>query len=162
MTDGPGDIFDRLMTLPVLRLFEPFYRAHREVLLYLFFGGLTFAVGVGSFAALNLWLKMGELSANAVSWVLAVSFAFLTNRVWVFSAPTTSKQAFWRQLLSFFGGRAVTLVMEEAILAVFITWLHYPSMPVKIVAQIIVILANYIISKLFVFRRDAGSGEGGK
>ena len=58
-------------------------------------------------------------------------------------------------MFSFFAGRLVTLLIEEVILFIFITWLGLPSMVVKIMAQIIVIVLNYIISKLFVFKGNA-------
>ena len=56
-------------------------------------------------------------------------------------------------MASFYGGRVVTLLIEEAMLAVFITWLGFSDMPVKITAQIVVILLNYFISKLFIFKK---------
>jgi putative flippase GtrA len=58
---------------------------------------------------------------------------------------------FVKQMFSFFGGRVATLVVEEIILLVFVTLLAFPSIPVKIVAQILVIVLNYVISKFFVF-----------
>ena len=59
-----------------------------------------------------------------------------------------------KQMLAFFGGRVVTLVIEEIILLIFITVLQFASMPVKIVAQIVVIVMNYIISKWFIFKKE--------
>ena len=75
------DIFDRLMHLPVLNIFEPFYKKHKEMLLYLFFGGLTFVISVITYAFFNVSLGMNELVANIFSWILAVLFAFFTNRL---------------------------------------------------------------------------------
>ncbi len=146
------DIFDRMMSLPLLRMFQPFYQKHKEVLLYLFFGALTTVVSIGSYAFFSLALGVNELIANLFSWILAVTFAFFTNRIWVFQAKTTSFSDFFRQLCSFFGGRLATLGVEEIILLVFITCLHFPGILVKTAAQIVVILLNYIISKLFVFQ----------
>ena len=57
-------------------------------------------------------------------------------------------------MLAFYGGRVVTLVVEEAILFVFITLMNFPSMIIKIIAQIIVIVLNYVISKLVVFNKE--------
>ena len=118
------DIFDRMMALPLLNIFEPFYKKNKEVLLYLFFGGLTFIVSIVTYAVFNVSMGINELIANVMSWVLAVLFACATNRVWVFQAPTHTITEFLRQMLSFFGGRVVT--------------------------QVIVIVLNYVISK-FVF-----------
>ena len=142
------DIFDRMMALPILNIFEPFYKKNKEVLLYLFFGGLTFIVSIATYAVFNVSMGINELIANVMSWVLAVLFAFATNRVWVFQAPTE----FLKQMLSFFGGRVVTLVIEEIILLVFITWLGFNSMVVKVIAQVIVIVLNYVISKFWIFK----------
>ena len=152
-TNERPDIFDRIMALPGLRLLEPFYKKHKAVLLYLFFGGLTTVISIFVFWLFRRPLGLNELVANVISWVIAVLFAFLTNRVWVFRSPTRTAGEFLCQMGSFYGGRVVTLLIEEALLAVFITWLGFPDMPVKIAAQVIVIVLNYFISKLFVFRK---------
>ena len=119
--------------------------------MYLLFGGLTFIVSIASYVIFDVFLSMNELVANVLSWILAVSFAYVTNKIWVFDAPTHTMQEFLKQLISFFGGRVATLVIEEAILLIFVTLLAFPSVPVKVVTQIIVIVLNYVISKLFVF-----------
>lgn len=150
------DIFDRIMSLPLLWIFEPFYKKHKEMLLYLFFGGLAFVVSITAYWVLNVGLGINELIANVISWLVTVEFAFLTNRIWVFSAPTETAVGFIKQMMSFFGGRLVTLLIEEVILGVFITWLGFNSMLVKTTAQIIVIMLNYLISKLFIFSRKKG------
>ena len=147
------DIFDKFMKLPVLKIFEPFYKKNKEMLLYLFFGGLTFVVSVVTYGLFNIGMGLNELIANVISWIIAVTFAFFTNRIWVFNAPTNGAKEFFAQLISFFGGRVVTLVIEEVILLVFITWLHFPSMVIKIIAQVVVIVLNYVISKLVVFKK---------
>ena len=147
------DIFDKIMMLPGLRILNPFYKKNKEVLLYLFFGGLTFLVSVISYAYFNVTLGSNELVANIISWVLAVAFAFFTNRIWVFQAPTKTVSQFLMQLIRFFMGRVATLVVEEVILLVFITILGFNSMAVKVIAQVIVIVLNYVISKLVVFRK---------
>lgn len=151
------DIFDKIMHLPILRILEPFYKKHKEFLLYAFFGGLTFLVSIFSYAFFNITIGINELLANVDSWLFAVLFAFLTNRLWVFDSHTKGKRAFLLQMASFFGGRLITLAVEEAILFVFITLLGFAGMPVKIAAQVIVILLNYIISKRIVFKDSSDS-----
>ena len=64
------DIFDRMMALPILNIFEPFYKKNKEVLLYLFFGGLTFIVSIATYAVFNVSMGINELIANVMSWVL--------------------------------------------------------------------------------------------
>lgn len=154
MQEIKPDIFDKIMHLPGLRVFEPLYKKYKEVLLYLFFGVLTTVVSIGSYAFFNVTLGINELISNVISWVLAVLFAFFTNRIWVFAAPTKTVEEFMKQLVSFAGGRVLTLVIEEIILLVFITMLHFNSMLIKFIAQVVVIILNYVISKLLVFRKD--------
>ena len=146
------DIFDRIMDWKLFRPLRPFYSAHKEVLLYLFFGGLTTLVSILMFAFFTIALGIDVLWSNVLSWILAVSFAYVTNRTWVFVSRADTRAGVVREIASFFGGRVATLLMEEALLYVFITRLGLPAMPVKIAAQAAVIAANYVISKLFVFK----------
>lgn len=149
------DIFDKIMELPGLRVFNPIYVKYKEMLLYLFFGGLSFVVSIATYALFNVSFGINELIANILSWIITVMFAFLTNRIWVFNSPTNGLEEFIKQMVAFYGGRVVTLVVEEVILLVFITLLHFQSMLVKVVAQVIVIVLNYVISKLVIFNKES-------
>ncbi len=144
-----------MMSMRIAAPVRPFYERHKEKLLYVFFGGLTTVVSLVSFWLVDRVMAQNEHVANLVSWILAVLFAFVTNRIWVFGARTEGLAAFVRQLLSFYGGRLATLGIEEALLLIFITWLQFDSMIVKIAAQIVVLILNYIVSKLLVFRKPA-------
>lgn len=66
------DIFDRIMELGILKPLYPIYHQHKEILLYLFFGGLTFIVSIGSYAFFEISIKLEPLIANIFSWILAV------------------------------------------------------------------------------------------
>lgn len=144
------DIFDRIMSLPVFRPIYPVYEKYKSLLLYLFFGALTTVVSIGTFALCDLW--MDALIANVLSWVAAVSFAYVTNRIWVFSSREKGRGIF-REIGAFFGGRLLTLGLEEVVLYVGITLAEMDSLWVKVLAQIIVLVLNYVISKLLVFRK---------
>lgn len=146
------DIFDKIMSLPVLNRWMDPYKKYKEILLYLFFGGLTSVVSIGSYAYCDVILGMNPLIANIISWILAVTFAYITNKIWVFQAEVNGKKELVQQIISFYGGRLLTLGIEEAILLIFITGLGFNSLIVKVVAQIVVIVSNYVISKCFVFR----------
>lgn len=152
MSENTGDIFDKIMELPVLRVFKPFYQKHKEILLYLFFGGVSVILNLGLYYLFNQVMDINELIANVICWVICVLFQFFTNRTWVFESGNNNKSSFIKQLLSFFGGRVFTLLIEELILGIFITALGFNSLVIKVVAQIITIILNYIISKLFVFK----------
>ena len=145
------DIFDKTMELPILRILNSFYKKNKELLLYLFFGGLTFLVSISSYAVFNIRIGWNA-TANIASWILAVAFAYVTNRTWVFESSTDRGSNLIKEIIGFVGGRIATLVFEELILFIFITGLGMNSILVKIVAQVIVIALNYVISKLVVFK----------
>lgn len=147
------DIFDRMMHLPVLRIFEPFYKKYKEALLYLFFGGVAVFLNLFLFAGIAYVFHINELLNNIICWVICVLFQFFTNRTWVFEHSVTGMAGFLKQMTEFFSGRFLTLVIEEVILAVFITWLEFNTIAVKLMAQIVVIVLNYVISKVWVFRK---------
>ena len=144
------DIFDRMMHLPLLRLFYPFYEKHREGLLYLFFGVLTTAVSWGSFYLFYYVLSLGELVANALSWVAAVIFAYFTNRIFVFEAHGNPV----KEALAFFASRLTTLVLEEGWMLLFVTVLAWEAMWVKIAGNVFVLILNYVFSKWIVFKKQ--------
>ena len=124
----------------------------KDLVLYTVFGNMTFVISIGSYAIFNVFFGINELIANALAWVFAVLFSYVTNKKWVFKVATPTKTAFFVQMFAFFSGRFITLVMEETIIFVFITLLAYPSMWVKLAAQVVVVVLNYVISKLFVFK----------
>lgn len=152
-TPQKKDIFDIIMSWPILNIFEPFYKKHKEGLLYLFFGGLAFFLSVFLFWLFYSPLGIDELVANIIVWIIVVLFAFITNRTWVFVSKTETIMEFIKQMGAFYAGRIATLVVEEAMLYVLITRMGFNSLLIKIIAQFVVIVLNYVISKLFVFKK---------
>ena len=148
------DIFDRIMSLPVLNIFEPFYKKHKEGLLYLFFGGLAFFLSIFLFWFMESVMHLNPVVNNTIDWIICVAFQFFTNRTWVFDGKVDNTRDFLKQAGSFTIGRLFTLVVEDLIIFIFVTILAFKSMPVKLAATFIVIVLNYVISKLFVFKKD--------
>lgn len=151
--ENKKDIFDRIFSARLLRFARPVYTRYKEQLLYLFFGALTTVISIGVFALFTKVIPCDELVANILSWILAVLFAFLTNRTWVFQSA--AGESFGKQMVSFYLGRVATLLIEEALLLVFVKWLLWDGMIVKIAAQVIIVVLNYVISKLFIFKKAA-------
>ncbi len=152
--DIDKNILDKIMKLPVLRKLDPLYEEYKEFVLYLFFGFCSFVISIVSFWILNSPIGMHELLANVISWVLATLFAFFTNWAWVFHDVTNTAKEFWIQFASFFGGRIVTLIIEEVIIFIFITLLGLNSLIIKTLAQVVVIGLNYFFSKRYVFKEE--------
>jgi len=96
---------------------------------------------------------MDPLAGNVLSWILCVAFAYVTNRIWVFRDKAEGAAGIAREAASFAAGRLATLALEEAVLWLGITILGVDDLLVKIAAQVLVIVGNYAVSKLFVFRK---------
>lgn len=146
------DLYDRLISVSLLKGFRPLLEKYKQGFVYLFFGGVTTLINIAVFWLFYRLFHMNELAANAVAWVVAFIFAFIVNRNYVFEAQTDEKKETARQFLTFLAGRLFSLLCEELILYLFITRLGLLALPVKIFAQIVVVLLNYVISRLFVFR----------
>ena len=112
---------------------------------------LTTLINIVLFFVLNTPLKLNEHVSNVIAWIGAVWFAFITNRVIVFKSKVKTKRGHIREMLRFYLGRLCTLIIEEAIILVFITWLGLNSLAIKLSAQIIVVVLNYVFSRVFVF-----------
>ena len=148
------DVFDRIMEVKLFSAFQPLYKKYKEILLYLFFGGLSFFVSIGSYALFERGFGWNPLIANLFSWILAIVFAYVTNRMWVFDNSADDLKGVFREVVIFFGGRIFTLIVEEIILYIGVIILEYNSIVTKTVGQIIVIILNYFISKIIVFNAD--------
>lgn len=145
--------FDKIFSLPLIRIFKPFYNKRKDIVYYVFFGVLTTLVSYISYAIAIYVFGLHELIANTISWILAVAFAFFTNRVMVFNSPTENAKDFFFQLFSFYGGRLFSYGVESLIIYIFVTKLSYNEMLIKVLAGIFVLIINYIISKWIVFRK---------
>ena len=134
---------------------------YREQLAYLFFGGVTTLVNIAVYALLHAAMGVGSDAANAAAWVLSVLVAYLTNRRWVFQSRTRGK-AMLRELGAFVAGRAATGLLDMGIMHVAVEMLGPRLVPaayrklwdmgVKLASNVIVIVLNYVFSKLFIFR----------
>ncbi len=152
MMNSP-DTFDRIMAWEPLEPLRPFYSKYKEPLLYLFFGGLTFLLSVFLYWLFAHPLGLAPLLANIFSWILCVAFAYVTNRTWVFAQKAHTGKGIAREAASFAAGRLATLGLEELILWLGISVLGVNDLLVKIVAQVLVIVGNYVVSKWIVFKK---------
>lgn len=123
----------------------------REVITYLISGVLTTAVNWVLYYLIVELLGMEELSGNAIDWVLTVAFAYAINAFWVFR----SKSAGWKEeaakIAKFYSARFFTFLVEEGGLLLFVKVLGWNGLVVKAVLAVVVIILNYVFSKLFVF-----------
>lgn len=133
----------------------------KEVFSYLFFGVLTTVVNFAVFALCEN--KMHYLAANAIAWVAAVVFAFVTNKLFVFDSKSWKPNVLFKEAVSFTGARLITLGIEELGLWGLIDLLRLDKvftlpfisgeMVVKIIISIVVVILNYFFSKLIIFKK---------
>ena len=147
--------FYRLIKPLIPKPLRPLALRFQEVLSYLVFGALTTLVNFLVYFPLSNWIHY--LAANIIAWICAVSFAFVVNKVFVFEDSRRDAGYLLRQMGAFAAMRLVSLGMEELLMFVFIEKLGMNANLVKLAAQVIVIVLNYVFSKLLIFRKKSCS-----
>ena len=133
------------------------YFKHKEIINYLIFGGLTTVVSWGTYSLFVKAIGMSVGVGNILSWICAVLFAFVTNKLFVFESKTWQPATALREFVSFIGARLATGVIEWFGVPYFSTHgLTHPLFGVKgllakVVVSIVVIILNYLFSKFLVF-----------
>ena len=132
-----------------------------EIIRYLIVGGLTTLVSLGTYYAL-VWTILDPENAfqlqvaNVVSWIAAVTFAYFTNRIFVFRSKNQEKM---KEMIAFYLSRVGTLLIDMGIMFVFVTLLGFNDKIMKLVVQVVVTIGNYVLSKLFVFKKKNEAAE---
>lgn len=138
------------------------YKKYEEQINYLVVGGLTTIVGVGSkllllFTILDQTNGFELQVAEVISWILAVAFAYITNRMFVFHSKVKGRKQVI-EILNFFKGRIATQLIQMFIMWLFVTILKLNTnmwvIIFTLVCQVMQIILNYVISKLLVFKKS--------
>ena len=119
---------------------------------YLFFGGLTTLVNIVVFGILEGPLGFDYKISNFFSVAIAICFAFVVNKLYVFQSKSKTFGDTVQEFIKFVLGRLVTMVVEVGGVPFCVELLGQPKMVAKIETQVIVVIVNYFISKLFVFK----------
>lgn len=132
---------------------------YKEIIYYLIFGALTTVVSLATYYALVYTIldpnKPIELQiANVISWIFAVTFAYLTNRRFVFDSKNTN---ITKEAIKFYFTRITSLLIDMLLMYILVTRLHYNDKIIKIIVQIVIIILNYILSKLIVFKKESSA-----
>lgn len=131
------------------------YLKYKEIINYLIFGAFTTLVSLMVYYLLVLTILNPDHAlqlqiANIASWIAGVTFAYITNRKYVFES---SNQNQLKEATHFVCARVVTLILDMAIMGIGVTWLKFNDKILKLVSQVLVIVLNYIFSKVFVFNK---------
>ena len=125
---------------------------HYDILAYLFFGGLTTVVNYLIYLPCYNLLGLSASISNVIAWVVAVAFAYLTNKPFVFKSYDWSAKTVLPELTKFVGCRVASGVLETAIIFVTVDVLNWNGNWMKLMTSILVIILNYFGSKLLVFK----------
>ena len=132
---------------------KTFVQKHWEILSYLFFGGLTTLVNLAVYLPLYNWLHISATLSNVIAWVVAVAFAFVTNKPFVFGSHDWSAKVVLPELTKFVGCRVGSGFAETAIIFVTVELMNWNGNLWKILTSVFVVILNYIGSKLLVFKK---------
>ncbi len=148
-------MFDKLIKR-ILSLFPEklsnLYYKYEPALLYIFFGAFTTLVSV-TVQYISSLSGANTAAATTVSWVCAVTFAFFTNKLFVFRSKSEGLSDWFRQAGQFYGARLVSYLLELGFMLLTVDILHFNMMFMKIMAQVFILLINYLFSKLVIFRK---------
>jgi len=134
------------------------YQKYKIAILYLAFGGLTTLVNIVTYFSLAKLLGIQYLFSNVAAWIVSVLFAYVTNRLFVFASSGKGLKFILKECSAFIGCRLFSGLLDTTIMYVMIDLLHLNDLFVKIIANILVIILNYGLSKQIVFK-DKSQGE---
>ncbi|MCC0639476.1 MULTISPECIES: GtrA family protein [unclassified Clostridioides] len=130
------------------------FKKHKETILYLFFGAFTNLVNIVSYLFFTRVISFNFMVANALAWILAVLFAYVTNKFFVFESRRVELKFLFREFLSFVSFRLISGIIEMVIMYIMIDLLFVNDVMVKIFTNIVVIVLNYLFSKMIIFRKQ--------
>ena len=128
-------------------------RKHYDILAYLFFGVLTTVVNYVIYLPCYNLLQLSAAVSNAIAWVAAVAFAYVTNKPFVFRSHDWSAKTVVPELTKFVGSRVASGALETAIIFVTVDLMLWNGNVMKLVTSVLVVILNYFGSKLLVFKK---------
>lgn len=120
---------------------------------YIIVGGCTTLVNLIVYVMCYQIFGININISNTISVIVAILFAYVTNKIFVFQSRCTSKRELLDEFTKFIGARALTMIIEVGGVFVLYEWMHIHEFSSKILVQVIVLISNFIISKFFVFKK---------
>ena len=130
-------------------------KKYEEIISYLFFGGMTTIVNYAVYLPCYNWLGISGAVSNVIAWVAAVVFAYLTNKPFVFKSHDWSAKVVIPELTKFVSCRVGSGLLETAIIFLTVDCLHWNGNVIKLLTSVLVVVLNYVASKLLVFKKKA-------
>lgn len=126
---------------------------YKTIILYLIFGVGTTLTNIVTFYLCTRCFKLNTIGSTVVAWIVSVFFAYVTNRKWVFESKENTRVGIINEIVAFFSCRLVTGIMDVVIMFLLVDVLKFNDMLIKVFSNILVIILNYIASKLLIFKK---------
>lgn len=137
----------------IWKLIAGLYERFRELFWYGVFGVLTTIINMAAFWLFSDMLSVHYMVANVIAWVIAVAFAYVTNKLWVFESKSWARSVWIPECIGFVSARLATGLLDMGLMYLMISIIGVPKMWAKLVSNVVVIIGNYVLSKLVVFRK---------
>ncbi len=126
---------------------------YKEVIRYGVAGVATTVINIVVYKLCYDALGISNVVSNIIAWILSVLFAFVTNKIWVFESKSLKPSVLIKETITFFGCRLATGLLDLAIMYVTVDVMAYNSTLMKCISNVIVIVVNYVASKLIIFSK---------
>ena len=128
-------------------------RKHRELVSYVFWGVMTTIVNYAAYTLLTEVIHIYYLTGIVIAWALSVLFAYFVNKLFVFQSRDWAWQVALRELWQMVAARLFSLGLEMAIMWFFVDTLRCNHLVVKLAANVVVVIVNYVLSKFIIFKQ---------
>jgi putative flippase GtrA len=130
------------------------YKKYKEIIVYLVFGGLSTIVNFVSYFIFARIIGIDEVISSGLSWLCAVIFAYLTNKIFVFNSKTTTTKELIKEAITFVSCRVLSgIFCDVGTFAIMVKVFKINDIIAKIITQVMVVIVNYIFSKLIIFKK---------
>ena len=130
-----------------------YYVKYNSVIMYLIFGVLTTLINIVCYFLLYNCLHVSNVISTSIAQVVSILFAYITNKLWVFDSKSWKFSIICYEIVSFFGFRALSALFDIGFMWITVSLLSLWPLGMKITSNVVVVILNYLASKLFIFRK---------
>lgn len=134
-------------------MIKEFIQKYKAFILYGIFGVLTTTINIVTYTICYKYFNIENVPSNIIAWILAVFFAFITNKLYVFESKNMEKKVLLSELSKFISSRVLTGIIDVLIMFISVDLLNGPAIIFKFISNTIVIILNYIFSSLIIFKK---------
>ena len=128
-------------------------KKYKSFVSYAIFGVLTTVVNIVTYNFCYYSVGIGNTVSNIIAWIFAVSFAYFTNKIWVFESKSWKLEVLRREIAAFVSCRLATGVLDIVIMYICVDVMGWNAFLMKVASNVLVIILNYVFSKLIIFKK---------